>query len=153
MLHQDPGGSSTGTEAPYIAGIDVTTGKEAFRVAPSDYSMSPCAGPDGAFYGRPGYEHYGRTMYRVSPAGVKSTINLGMNGNLFGIESTGHVLRRDWAYNPSDKGRIALIDGDGGELFSVSFFTGASNSYIAASNGTHVLVAGQGKLTHYSLTK
>jgi hypothetical protein len=151
FLNQLPGGGTN--DDHYVAGIDVATGAKAFKNLTSNYTQSPCAAADGAFYYRPGYEHYGRTLLRVDKAGVETSINLGLNGQLFGILADGRTLRRDWAYYPSDKGRVVVTNGKGEELFSASFFDGQPSTHLAALVGDHLVVVEPGKVNHFRFAK
>ncbi|MBI5533360.1 MAG: hypothetical protein HY898_11625 [Deltaproteobacteria bacterium] len=147
FLNQLPGGGTVADH--YVSGIDVATGNQAFKNLTSSYTQSPCAAADGAFYYRPGYEHYGRTFLRVDKTGVETSVNLGLNGQFFGIFADGRILRRDWAYYPNDKGRVVVSNGKGEELFNASFFDGQPSTHLAALQGDHLVVVEAGKVNHF----
>lgn len=142
--HRDP----VAPEGSFVAGIDVASGKESFHNAPVDYAMHPCAAADGNYYQTPMNEHYGRTSIVLTPTGKAARIDIGLNGKVFDIRPDGHMLRRSWAYYPSDAGRIVLTDSSVREEFSLSL-QGSPGSYVAARSGQHLVIASPGKLRHY----
>lgn len=144
LYHRDPQSSA----AAYIAGIETATGKELFHTAAPAYGMQPCALPDGNFHQTRGDEHYGRSKILITPSGNVSSYDVGMNGRVFDVLTDGRMLRRQWAYYPSDAGRIVLSDAAQQEVFSASF-SGSAGSVVAAVNGSHLVIASSGKLAHY----
>jgi hypothetical protein len=144
LYHRDPQTAANS----YVAGIELATGKDVFHTPSPEHAMHPCAAADGNFYQTPASEHYGRTRVRITPAGKITRFDIGMNGALLDVRTDGRLLRRQWAYYPSDAGRIVLTDVGMREVFSASF-SGSAGTFTAAMNGPHLVVAGPGRISHY----